>query len=584
MVNDLMRTIYRHLKSKRPASSVSCLLAVWLLSMPAMATPPIKSRADLEYGAVLFEYHQQSYFHGLIEHAYAAASGNRRAHGHEGQLLKGSMALSYGMPDDAHNIFNVLLDSEPNQEVRNRAWYYLARLYHARSNNADAAAALGRIQGRLPPDLYLNYHYMATLISSDAADLKDIESALLHMPATSPQFPYLLYNLGVSHLRLGNEASATQNLQAVVDYANQGEEFMVLADRARHGLARLAMQDQRITDAWTHLQGIRTEGLYSNRALLGYAWTAIQQQMYQTSIPALQMLNSRSIALPEVQEGKVLLGHVYEQHGSLNRALRSHIAAEQDFLEGLAQVAAAREVIALRDVPEEFITNMEAIVDQSDWFAVQPSVDYNKLTPFLVDLMASPAFYQVLRELAELYAIRANLDYWASQTDQHELILKTAAEKRFDDNMKAVISETTELQMRLLNERQELGLVTLSLNSRDQNRLKSLLENASRELSQLDATIRNLDKQSEPYRQPSAYPAMVANHHARILSAQKQVDLYIARLEPLMRNLVNAELDKHEERMRYYLAQTRLAKARLLDTALIKLGPGGSAGPEGVIQ
>lgn len=584
MVNGPMGMLHRHL---RTLASVKfcCLLAASLAAVPTMASSVIRSRADLEYGAVLFEYHQQNYFHGLVEQAYASAQGNPRAHAHRGQLLKGSMALSYGIPDDAYAVFNTLLDAEPDRDIRNRAWYYLARLYHARSSTADALAALGRVEGRLPPDLYLDYHYLATLLRQDRGDLDSIEAAMLHVSAESPQLPYLLYNLGVAHLRTGNEVAAVRSLQAVVAYANRGEEFQVLADRARHGLARLAVQDQRLSDAWLYLQDIRTQGLYSNRALLGYAWTAIQQEMYQTSIPALQLLSERSIALPEVQEGKVLLGHVYEQNGLMTQALRSHLSTEQDFLKGLQLLAEAREVIASRDIPEEFVSNLEAIVDQTDWFATQPSVDYEKLSPFLVDLMASPAFYQVLRELAELYAIRRNLDYWANQTDQHDLILKTAAEKRFDDSMKLVIDESASISERLANQRRELGLIALSLSTRDQRRLKSLMDNATRELNLLDTTIRNLRKQSEPYRQPSAYPAMVRSNHARIVEAQKQVNGLIAKLEPLMRNLVNAELNKHEERMRYYLAQTRLAKARLYDTALINMGSAGAAGstaPQGV--
>ena len=35
-----------------------------------------------------------------------------------------------------------------------------------------------------------------------------------------------------------------------------------------------------------------------------------------------------------------------------------------------------------------------------------------------------------------------------------------------------------------------------------------------------------------------------------------------------MRIVVNAELDNHEERMRYYWAQARLGKARLYDQTL----------------
>src|SRR5690606_32765334 len=147
------------------------------------------------------------------------------------------------------------------------------------SSTADALAALGRVEGRLPPDLYLDYHYLATLLRQDRGDLDSIEAAMLHVSAESPELPYLLYNLGVAHLRTGNEVAAVRSLQAVGAYATRAEELPVLADRARNGLARLAVQDQRLSDAWLDLQGIRTQGLYSNRALLGYAWTAIQQEM-----------------------------------------------------------------------------------------------------------------------------------------------------------------------------------------------------------------------------------------------------------------------------------------------------------------
>ena len=39
-------------------------------------------------------------------------------------------------------------------------------------------------------------------------------------------------------------------------------------------------------------------------------------------------------------------------------------------------------------------------------------------------------------------------------------------------------------------------------------------------------------------------------------------------LEKVMRSVITAELDKHEERIRYYWAQARLGKARLYDKAL----------------
>ncbi|PCK04839.1 MAG: hypothetical protein COA42_18730, partial [Alteromonadaceae bacterium] len=43
---------------------------------------------------------------------------------------------------------------------------------------------------------------------------------------------------------------------------------------------------------------------------------------------------------------------------------------------------------------------------------------------------------------------------------------------------------------------------------------------------------------------------------------------YIAKIENIVRKLVNLELDDHAERMAYYSAQARLAKARLYDMTL----------------
>ncbi len=548
-------------------------------SNKTLAEQQIRSRADLEYGTVLFQFYQQDYFHGLIEQEYAFAINNAYAKNHRGQLLKGGMSLSYGMADAAQGIFDQLLESNTSEEVRNRAWYYLAKLYHASSQPEKSYAALENIHGNIPNDLHLDYHYLATLVRNDGEHLDVMQRAVDQIPTTTPQYPYLVFNLGVSFLQGGDQDSAISNLNAVVNYADNSEELQVLADRARHGLAQLAIKDQRLFDAWGHLQNIRTTGLYSNRALLAYAWAAIGQKQYEAALPALQLLSERSITLPEVQECKVLLGHLYEQQGSMTRALKSHLNAEKEFQRGIEKVAEARRIIDMRDVPREFIANLDAIVDDTDWLGAQPSVDYTKLTPFLVDLMASNAFHQVLGELAELYAIRDNLNYWANQSDQHTLILDNADEKIFDDDMKTLIGESRELHARLSNQRQELNLMTLTLDPDEQARFKALMENSSKELALLSDTIKQLQKNSEPYRQPPEHRPMVVGHHQRIVEAQAQTKHYIDLLEPVMRNLVKVELDKHDERMHYYLAQTRLAKARLYDTALTNINKPSFDGP-----
>src|SRR5690606_20385383 len=80
--------------------------------------------------------------------------------------------------------------------------------------------------------------------------------------------------------------------------------------------------------------------------------------------------------------------------------------------DGLATLQDARRIIAAQEIPQEFVINLEAMLDESDWYGMQPSLDYNKLTPFLTELMASNHFYSVIKELRDLYGIRRNLEFW----------------------------------------------------------------------------------------------------------------------------------------------------------------------------
>lgn len=540
-----------------------------LLSNPAFSKA--KSRADLEYGTVLFDFYQQDYFNALIEDEYNRANNNNQALSSEGRVLRGGMMLSYGIPDQAYAIFTEILDKEESETVKNRAWYYLAKLYYNKSETQNAMAALSKVKGVIPKDIHLLYHYLASLIRINANHLGQAQQSVDKVAKDTPYYPYLLFNMAIGHLRAGKLDAAVTSLEGVTKYTGQSEELSVLADRAKHGLSQLAIQTGHYPQAWNYLTGIRTTGLYSNRALLTYAWASIKLKRFNDAIPALEILNSRSIAIPEVQEAKVLLSHLYEQEGSPRKALKANLLAEKEFKKGVDQVNEARRIIALRDVPREFISNLEAIVNDSDWYGSQPSVNYQSLTPFLIDLMASNAFNETLKELADLYAIHDNLSYWSEQASQHLLILESASRKSFGDSLKDSFSKSIEIRNQMQEQNQELRLYTLTLDVDDQERFKTLQASMTKELDLLDDKITQLKSVKAPYEPPKNMPAVVAQKHQQIQKQLKRTEQHIAVLEPIMRELVNAELDKHEERMRYYWAQSRLAKARLYDSTLLEL-------------
>lgn len=533
----------------------------------------IKSRDHLEYSVVFFELFQKDYFSALVENAYAIEHNNPLAREERGEVLKGGMMLSYGMADESKAIFDRLLNANAKEEIRNRAWYYLAKYYYNKSDVANAANALNRISGEIPDDLHFDYHYLATLVrSSGNHNVPGVkEPNIAKLLQTYPNYPYLQFNTAIGQLRKGEIIDAVDNLEKISGYAGEDEEFLVLADRSKLGLAQIAIRMGRFDQAWEYLQAVRTTGLYSNRAMLAYAWAAIKVRRFENAIAALEVLNERSIAIPEVQEAKVLLAHLYEQEGSPRKALKANLLAIKDFADGVNKVAEARRIIDKKDVPREFITNIEAIMDDSDWLSAEPSVDYKNLTPFLIDLMASHPFHETLKELADLYSIRKNLQYWLIQAEEHIIVLDNASRMAFDRQAKGLIKDSQELNARFADAKSELSLISMTLSEEDQERMDVLLGSVNSDLVALDEDVGFFRELKEPYMQPPEYRDMVADLHKRIRMLLQRTELNVVKLEPVMRSLVKAELDKHEERMSYYSAQSRLAKARLYDTTLSTL-------------
>lgn len=557
------------LLSAGPTAQASQTNTPSALSLDAHKTT---SRTKLEYGTVLYEFYRGDFFAALVNHEYISAHQNIRALSNDGQILKGGMTLSYGMPIYSEALFSGLLNSSESEKTRNAAWYYLSKLYYTKFDLERARVNLQRIQGELPNDIHIDYHYLATLLSSDGQHSLESWNAIEKIKEDLPEYPYFLFNRAVTQLRNEQPLEAIRNLEEVVGYAYLGEEYEVLADRARHGLALISTREGRLLEAWQYLSTVRTTGLYSNRALLSYAWAAIKLKQYTTAVPALEILDSRSIAIPEVQEAKVLLAYLYEQQGLVRKALKQNIIAEKAFTKGLEQLQQARALIASQEVPREFVTNLETLVRQTDWYSKNPEVDYDLLTPFLIDLLASNHFVETLKELADLYSMEDNLNYWLAQTEQHEIILLEGSQKSFDDQAEKTLQESQRLTNELTAQRSELRLVALTLEPEERDRFNALLDSVEGEIARLNTKMNVLQAVQDPYIQPPEYAGFMAEKHQQIDNKLIVTRTYILELEKVMRKLVRLELDKHESRMSYYAAQSKLAKARLYDLTLTTLG------------
>ena len=526
---------------------------------------------DLKYGAVLFEFYQQKYFETLVEYEYAAERGGIKHHGDYPELLKGGVSLSYGLDRQAKDIFSRLIDANSPLEVRNRAWYYLAKMLYMRGDIERSATTLGNISGAMPRDIDQEYRYLAALVNIRLGYFDQAEAISHGIEKDGPYAPYLYFNLGVAFGREKDTNRAVANLKKAASYSDGSSQLDRMADRSNMAIAYLFAQDRKFAEAYNHIRKVSTTGVYSNRALLGAGWASINEESYAGALAPLAVLQKRSLALPEVQEAVLLVPHIYEKQHLMGRAAQGFIDAYDRYSDELLQLDKAREYLKQADVLELFVRNLDELLAESDWFGTAPSVALNPLSPFLLDLISDQSFQSVLKDLRDLYAIRNNLDSWKRKRDDFDVILHARAlathAGRREPDMKSLAARQAGIRDTLSALEQRVD----GLDTEDRRRVQWMLDDVHTETDQAEQLVQLLDDKSNYVRDSGDYAQLVRHDMEDLEAELKNTNALISRVEAVMVELINAELDVHEQRLKYYRVQAHLAKARILDRSLASM-------------
>ena len=102
------------------------------------------------YGEILFYFYQEDYFPAIVRLLAAQEQAQLEQHAGQAELLKGGLYLSYGHHLEAADIFQRLLADNVNPEIRDRTWFFLAKIWRQRGYLDKAQQALDNIGGELP--------------------------------------------------------------------------------------------------------------------------------------------------------------------------------------------------------------------------------------------------------------------------------------------------------------------------------------------------------------------------------------------------------------------------------------------------
>ena len=526
---------------------------------------------DLKYGVILFEFYQQKYFDTLVEFEYAAEKGGIRNHGSYPDVLKGGVSLSYGLDEQANDLFAGVLATNTIPEVQNRAWYYLAKMLYLRGDIQQSATTLSNIHGSMPVDIDQEYRYLAALINIKLGYYEEAKVISANFDKDSRYAPYLYFNLGVTLGKQKDYPAAIEILNKAAAFSETDKNLRRLADRSHMAIAFLYDEERDQDSALDHISHVSSTGVYSNRALLGAGWSSVNSGDYQKALVPLNVLQSRSMAIPEAQEAVLLTPHVYEKLGFPGRAADGFISAYDRYSSALENLDHARETLKDANVLELFVRNIDEMLVDNDWFGTAPSVSLNPLSPFLFELMSDHSFQSVLKDLRDLYAIRNNLEYWKQKRDDFEVML-AARSQTIDNGARDIrIAAALEQQAALQDRYRSLKQKAAMKDPYKKARLQWLLTDVQFELD----SARTMTQQLESF---PGYSSGTKDHAHGVEHAMTRLDkelentnVLIGKVENVMLELINAELGVHEKRLKYYRVQSHLAKARILDRSLADL-------------
>lgn len=413
--------------SLRPLLGAALVAAAFAgVPTPAGAATPVPPHvvADPYWGEVIFQFYQDEYFTALTELMAAQAQGRVPHHDDEAEILRGGLLLSYGLEKQAGELFERLLAGHAAPAVRDRAWYFLAKIRYQRGLDADAEAALNRVEHPLPAPLEEQRQLLSAqllMARGDYATATTVLDKLVH-PATgisgwfSSYEPSLFarYNLGVAQVRAGKAAEGTKVLDAIGTMKAPDEETRALRDRANVALGFSALQDDHPADARKYLERVRLQGPSSNKALLGFGWAAAALKQYDKALVPWTELAGREADDAAVLEARLATPYAYGELGAAGQALTRYEdalaafdAENQRLDESIADLRKGSLVDALSARnPRHGMGWYQSVAAVP---AVLPHPGH------LTDVLAQNDFQEGFKNWRDLQFLDGNLSHWKQQ-------------------------------------------------------------------------------------------------------------------------------------------------------------------------
>jgi hypothetical protein len=413
------------------------ILGGWLLALPWTVAaaknvkpdpnglPPHQVQ-DLHYGDVLFYFFQDDYFDSITR-LIAAQQLDRIPHTEEeAELLLGGLYLSLGEHIEAGRIFEALLKQNTSEAVRNRAWFYLGKVWYQRGYLEESERALLQVSNKIDPRINAERYMLLAQLMMRQGRYDDAIAALSNWHGAPDWTAYAQFNLGVALVRKERLAEAIVYLNRVGTMPTRGAELLALKDKANLALGFALLQANRAAEAKPILQRVRLEGPYSSKALLGVGWADAGMGEFKRALVPWLELRKRSLLDSAVQESFLTVPYAYSQLAATGQAAEYYNSAIASFDSELQLIDESIEQIRNGKMLDRLLSDDKK--DTLTWYWQLTTVPDAPESRYLYVLLASNEFQEGLKNYRELNFMSRNLDNWREDVSAFDDMLDTRKE------------------------------------------------------------------------------------------------------------------------------------------------------------
>jgi len=274
---------------------------------------------DLGYGLVLFHYFQGDHQAALTQLAIIESKREVKHLGVSPELVKGGMSLSYGLYDEANDIFDRVSASESSLAVKSDAWFGSGKLQYLEGNWQAAEQDFERVDFAVSNEHKDDLYYFKAQLALKNNDVDAYHTFKSKISNGNELHGYLEHNFLLT--KISTNTLSIDDL--LVPQPQDSSQLNALADRSylAMGYAFIALGSQ--DAAMSAFKKIALDSYLIEPALLGYGWALNNRGQYGQAKSLFARLAQGKDLNSYVQESILASAYASQLLGDLQSSLNT---------------------------------------------------------------------------------------------------------------------------------------------------------------------------------------------------------------------------------------------------------------------